>query len=221
MAYRFELERELDSLGLLDKAREIHTELGENAALSYIRSSFRLLSKVYHPDLNPKKPERAKETQQRLNEVNQILNLMSDDELLELIGKNLKVIVADNKKKVLVVEDEFGLQETLRNIFIMEGYETRIAVDGRNGYAVYRQFKPHLILTDVVMPEMNGIDLVRKVRKEDQKIKVIFMSGFFGIKKLKQDLDDEILKHGYRTLSKPFKISDLLDLVQQYLDEPG
>ena len=221
MAYRFELERELDSLGLLDKAREIHTELGENAALSYIRSSFRLLSKVYHPDLNPKKPERAKEIQQRLNEVNRILNLMSDDELLELIGKNLKVIVADNKKKVLVVEDEFGLQETLRNIFIMEGYETRIAVDGRNGYAVYRQFKPHLILTDVVMPEMNGIDLVRKVRKEDQKIKVIFMSGFFGIKKLKQDLDDEILKRGYRTLSKPFKISDLLDLVQQYLDEPG
>ncbi|MBP9020026.1 MAG: response regulator [Syntrophobacterales bacterium] len=221
MAYRFELERELDSLGLLDKAREIHTELGEDAALSYIRSSFRLLSKVYHPDLNPKKPERAKEIQQRLNEVNRILNLMSDDELLELIGKNLKVIVADNKKKVLVVEDEFGLQETLRNIFIMEGYETRIAVDGRNGYAVYRQFKPHLILTDVVMPEMNGIDLVRKVRKEDQKIKVIFMSGFFGIKKLKQDLDDEILKHGYRTLSKPFKISDLLDLVQQYLDEPG
>ena len=221
MAYRFELERELDSLGLLDKAREIHTELGEDAALSYIRSSFRLLSKVYHPDLNPKKPERAKEIQQRLNEVNRILNLRSDDELLELIGKNLKVIVADNKKKVLVVEDEFGLQETLRNIFIMEGYETRIAVDGRNGYAVYRQFKPHLILTDVVMPEMNGIDLVRKVRKEDQKIKVIFMSGFFGIKKLKQDLDDEILKHGYRTLSKPFKISDLLDLVQQYLDEPG
>jgi len=180
LAYRFELERELDSLGLLDKAREIHTELGEDAALSYIRSSFRLLSKVYHPDLNPKKPERAKEIQQRLNEVNRILNLMSDDELLELIGKNLKVIVADNKKKVLVVEDEFGLQETLRNIFIMEGYETRIAVDGRNGYAVYRQFKPHLILTDVVMPEMNGIDLVRKVRKEDQKIKVIFMSGFSG-----------------------------------------
>ncbi len=221
MAYRFELERELDSLGLLDKAREIHTELGEDAALSYIRSSFRVLSTVYHPDLNPKKPERAKEIQQRLNEVNRLLYLMSDDELLELIGKNLKVIVADNKKKVLVVEDEFGLQETLRNIFIMEGYETRIAVDGRNGYAVYRQFKPHLILTDVVMPEMNGIDLVRKVRKEDQKIKVIFMSGFFGIKKLKQDLDDEILKHGYRTLSKPFKISDLLDLVQQYLDEPG
>jgi two-component system response regulator (stage 0 sporulation protein F) len=221
LAYRFELERELDSLGLLDKAREIHTELGEDAALSYIRSSFRVLSTVYHPDLNPKKPERAKEIQQRLNEVNRLLYLMSDDELLELIGKNLKVIVADNKKKVLVVEDEFGLQETLRNIFIMEGYETRIAVDGRNGYAVYRQFKPHLILTDVVMPEMNGIDLVRKVRKEDQKIKVIFMSGFFGIKKLKQDLDDEILKHGYRTLSKPFKISDLLDLVQQYLDEPG
>ncbi|HRT69921.1 MAG TPA: response regulator [Syntrophales bacterium] len=219
MAYRFDLERELDSLGILDKAREIHTELGDNAAISYIRSSFRLLSKVYHPDLNPNKSERAKAIQQRLNEVNQIIGRMNDDELLALLGKNPKITAAD-KKKILVVEDEFGLQETLRNIFLMEGYETRIAVDGQNGYAVYRQFKPHLILTDVVMPEMNGIDLVRRVRKEDRQIKVIFMSGFFGIKKLKQDLDDEILKHGYRTLSKPFKISDLLDLVQQYLDEP-
>jgi len=47
------LERELIFLGLFDKAREIYHDLGSNGALSYIKSSHRLLSKVYHPDLNP------------------------------------------------------------------------------------------------------------------------------------------------------------------------
>jgi DNA-binding NtrC family response regulator len=64
---------------------------------------------------------------------------------------------------------------------------------------------------------MNGIELIRKIRKDVPNIKVIYMSGFFGIKRLKQELDDEILKFDHRTLSKPFKISGMLDVVSQYL----
>jgi YesN/AraC family two-component response regulator len=143
---------------------------------------------------------------------------MSDEELTVLIEKSFKKN-ATERRKILVVEDEFGLQETLRNIFLMEGYDTRIAQDGDNGYILYQQFKPDLILTDVVMPKMNGIDLVRKIRKDTPEIKVIYMSGFFGIKKLKQELDDDILKYGYMTLSKPFKISDMLDMVVHYLND--
>jgi YesN/AraC family two-component response regulator len=101
----------------------------------------------------------------------------------------------------------------------MEGYETKIAVDGDNGYAIYKEFKPDLILTDVVMPNVNGIELVKKIRKAQPDIKVIFMSGFFGIKKLKQELDEEILENHYPTLSKPFKISDMLDIVHEYLED--
>lgn len=210
------MEKEFEFLGLLDKAREIYSELGDRAVLSYVRSSFRLLSKVYHPDVNPHRTERANAVQQRINHANDLLNRMSDDELTALIEKSFKKNKTE-RKKILVVEDEFGLQETLRNIFLMEGYDTRIAQDGDNGYLLYQQFKPDLILTDVVMPKMNGIELIRKIRKDVPNIKVIYMSGFFGIKRLKQELDDEILKFDHRTLSKPFKISDMLDVVSQYL----
>ena len=48
---------------------------------------------------------------------------------------------------------------------------------------------------------------------------MVFISGFFGIKKLKGELDDEIMTYGYRTLSKPFKVSYMLDLVHEYLRE--
>jgi hypothetical protein len=166
---QLDLAREFEFLDLLEKAREIYSELGERAVLSYIRSSFRLLSKVYHPDLNPRKTRKANEVQQRINRVHHVISQMNDDELVELIKKSFTK-VASEKKKILVVEDEFGLQDTLRNIFIMEGYETRIAVDGDNGYAVYRQFKPDLVFTDVVMPKINGIELVRKIREEQPQL---------------------------------------------------
>lgn len=214
---RIDLEKELYFLGLLDKAREIHAELGDKAVLSYIKSSYRLLSKVYHPDLNPKNLEKAKITQQRLNRVSSILSQMKDEELIELIKKGAKK-TSKRKKRILIVEDEFGLQEIFRDIFLMEGYNVRIAVDGVNGYEFYHQFGPDLVFTDVIMPKMNGLELVKKIREINPKIKVIYISGFFGIKRLKRKLDEDILRYGYPTLSKPFKTSEMLDLVKNYLE---
>ncbi len=215
---KIDLEKELIFLGLLDKAREIYSELGDRAALSYIKSSYRLLSKVYHPDLNPKNIDKAKITQQRLNRVSHILSQMKDEDLIELIKKGAKK-GAKRKKKILIVEDEFGLQEIFRDIFLMEGYDIRVSVDGVNGYEVYCQFEPDLVFTDVVMPKMNGLELVKKIREVSPQIKVIYISGFFGIKRLKRELDEDILKYGYPTLSKPFKTSEMLDLVKTYIEE--
>ncbi len=210
------LERELIFLGLLDKAREIYTDLGRNSALSYIKSSYHLLSKVYHPDLNPGNEKKAKSLQQRLNRTSELISSVDDEELIGLLKKGL-VEEGHAKKKILVVEDEFGLQETFRDVFIMEGYDVRVALDGEEGYQTFLKFKPDLVFTDVVMPIMGGIELVRKIRRDNPKIKVIYISGFFGLKNVKHDLNEDILKYGYPCLSKPFKISAMLELVEQYL----
>ena len=85
MTKRADLENELIYPGLLDKAREIYSELGDQAALSYIKSSHRLLSKVYHPDLNPGRKDRAKRIQQRLNRVSHLISRMKDPDLIDLI----------------------------------------------------------------------------------------------------------------------------------------
>lgn len=212
------LENELIYLGLLDKAREIYSELGERAVLSYIKSSHRLLSKVYHPDLNPEKINRAKIVQQRLNTVSQLIGGMKDEELIELIKKgtangNIR------KKKVLIVEDEPGLQELYKDVLLMEGYDVRVAVDGNSGYETYCLFEPDLVMTDVIMPKINGFELVRKIREKKFHVKVIYISGFFGIESLKNDLQTEIGTFGYPTLSKPFKISEMLNIINDYLDK--
>jgi CheY-like chemotaxis protein len=210
------IERELIFLGLLDKAREIYSEFGSNGALSYIKSSYHLLSKVYHPDLNPGNGKKAKNYQQRLNQVNELISRTSDEELISILKKGSHEEVR-RKKKVLVVEDEFGLQETFRDVFRMEGYDVRVAIDGVNGYKTFLEFKPDLVMTDIVMPEMSGIDMVKKIRLDHPQIKVIYISGFFGLRNMKRDLNEDVLKYGYPCLSKPFKISAMLELVDEYI----
>ncbi len=212
------LEEDLAAVGLLDKARELLRELGENAALSYIRSSYRLLSKVYHPDLNPGSAEKARVLQQRLNRLNTSLKTVRDTDLLELLDTGEESLPVSAKKKILVVEDEFGLQDTLRDVFQMEGYDVRVAVDGDKGYQLYGRFKPDLVFTDIVMPKMNGLELVNKIREIDPDIKVIYVSGFFGVKPLKDALDEEVQNYAYPVLAKPTKISVMLNIVREYLN---
>jgi len=212
------LEKDIIYLGLLDKAREIYAELGERAVLSYIKSSYRLLSKVYHPDLNPASNRKAEITQQTLNRVNSVISRMTDKKLLDIIKRGVpKEYPA--KKRILVVEDEPELQKFFQQILIMEGYNSRIAEDGIKGYEAYYSFKPDLMLCDVVMPWISGLELVGKIRKMDSKIKVIYMSGFFDITPLKGKFNDEVIRYGYHTLAKPFTVSKMLILIKNYLNE--
>ena len=211
-----DIEKELAYLGLLDKAKEIYAELGEKAVLSYIRSSYRLLSKVYHPDLNPTHQDKAKIAQQRLNKFSRLLSLLSDRELIGLI-KNGPKVQGPLKKKILVVEDEVGLQELLKRILLTEGYMVRVAFGGDSGYEAYCQFCPDLVLTDIVMPEMGGLELIRKIREMNPGIKAIFASGFLDMDHLRKEIDEEVFQYGYGILSKPFKVSEMLGMVRTYI----
>jgi CheY-like chemotaxis protein len=219
-----ELAKDLAYLGLMDKAREIYEELGEQAALSYIKNSHRLLSKVYHPDLNPLNGEKALKAQQRLNKISERISRLKDQEIIEvLMHQEPPAVTAEGpehreKKRILVVEDEFGLHEIFREIFQMEGYDVRIATNGLKGYEMYLQFKPDLVFTDVIMPEMDGLELVSKIRMLDPKIKVVYMSGFFGIKNVKEKIREEVERYEYLTFSKPFKPSHMLEIVNEYLN---
>ena len=211
------VERELIYLGLMDKAYEIYRELGRKPALSYIKSSYHLLSKIYHPDLNPGHEDKANILQQRLNDARNLIDKTTDEELIILLEKGISE-KSHRKKKILIVEDEFGLQEILRDVFLLEGYEVRTAIDGEDGYHLYVEFLPDLIFTDVVMPKMSGLELVKKIRKNNPHIKIIYTSGFLGLKNIKHDLNEELLKYGYPCLPKPFKVSAMLEMVNTYIN---
>ena len=73
------------------------------------------------------------------------------------------------------------------------------------------------MITDVVMPIMDGVEMVRTLRKRDPGLKVLFISGFFGTRSIRNELMDEITRFGYPMVSKPFKPSKLFELVGQSL----
>ena len=75
-------------------------------------------------------------------------------------------------KKILFVEDESALQKTLGEILHQEGYEMISALDGETGLRLAKEKKPDLILLDLILPKIHGLDVLKKI-KEDPEIKEI------------------------------------------------
>lgn len=210
------LENELLHFGLLEKAREILVDLGEKAALSYIKSSYHLLSKVYHPDLNLGNASRANREMKRLNRLSDVISCLDDSEIIRVIRSGM-LSTTDNRRRIMVVEDEPDLLELYHGVLEAEGYRVLTESDGEEGLAVFRLFHPHLVFTDVIMPKINGIEMVEIIRSEKPDTKIIYITGFLDVGGLRGKIDDELGRYGYRLLSKPFKISQMLDEIEVYL----
>jgi CheY-like chemotaxis protein len=214
--HRVYLETEFLHFGLLEKAREILAELGEKAALSYIKSSYHLLSKVYHPDLNPDNTSRADREMKRLNRLSDVISRLSDPEIVDVIQSGILSAV-DDRRRILVVEDEPDLLELYHGVLEAEGYRVMTAANGEEGLAVFRLFHPELVFTDVIMPKISGIEMVQAIRREKPDTKIVYLTGFLGVEGLRNQISNELSRYGYRLLSKPFKISRMLVEVEEYL----
>ena len=112
----------------------------------------------------------------------------------------------ENKKLVLIVEDEKNIVDILRFNLMREGYQTIEAYDGQDGLNKALTQDPDLVLLDVMLPKMNGFDVCRKLREEGQNVPVIILTAreeetdkVFGL---------EIGADDYMT--KPFSMRELV-----------
>ncbi|MGH9524829.1 MAG: response regulator [Terriglobales bacterium] len=113
---------------------------------------------------------------------------------------------------VLLVEDEDALRALGREALRMRGFEVLEARNGREGIEVFQANtgRVDLVVTDVVMPQLSGVDLVERLRTLDPKLKVLFISGY-------TDRIDEIEKSGARLLQKPFTPDQLSRAVTEVI----
>ena len=79
--------------------------------------------------------------------------------------------------KILIVDDNQGLAHILKTMLEDEKYEVRLARDGRDGYLTYLLFGPDLVITDIQMPEKNGLELMEVIRMHNPEVKTIYISG--------------------------------------------
>ena len=114
-------------------------------------------------------------------------------------------------KQILVVDDDAQIRSMLRNALEDEGYNVQEARDGKEAISRLIGQSVELIITDIVMPEKEGLETIMEMKRDSPDIKIIAISGS------KQYLQiAEILGADY-VYSKPFSILHLIDKVNEFL----
>ena len=116
---------------------------------------------------------------------------------------------------ILVIDDEERVRILLRTALEAEGYEVTEAANGRKGLDLYRHKPTDLVITDIVMPELNGLGMLLELMREFLDVKVIAISGAGGEKNV---LDVAKLLGARQTFQKPFSVPQLLDAVRYELE---
>lgn len=118
-------------------------------------------------------------------------------------------------RKILVVDDDPGVRDVIRSMLESAGYRVLAAENGKEAMKILKAERVDLILTDLVMPEQEGIETIKTLRREYPDLKVIAMSGAFGGDYLR--IASYLGAHG--TLSKPIQMQALLKLIGETLGE--
>lgn len=115
--------------------------------------------------------------------------------------------------KILVVEDEVGIARILQLELEHEGYEVGLASDGKQGYEMISTGEYQLVLLDVMLPKMSGIEVLRQVRQAGNLIPIILLTA-------RDTVPDKVsgFEHGANDyITKPFAVEELLARVRNIL----
>ena len=110
--------------------------------------------------------------------------------------------------KLLLVEDDAALRYVVQGGLedIIGGYKVRVAEDGKEGLKMWEEFKPDVIISDIDMPEMDGFEMVKRIRKTDRDTPILFASALTSPKDVRKGYEMGVNNY----IKKPF-IADELD----------
>jgi DNA-binding response OmpR family regulator len=120
------------------------------------------------------------------------------------------------KSSILIVDDDEFISSLLSKTLIDEGFAVSMAENGRSGLAMYLANRPDVLITDIIMPDMDGLELIKTIRKKHPDTPIIAISSadpkdntfFLDVSK---DLG------ATKILAKPFNPDDLVRVVQELL----
>lgn len=119
------------------------------------------------------------------------------------------------KIKVLLVEDEPTLAMIIKDTLDGDEFDIVLAANGEEGLALYREIQLDIIVTDIMMPKIDGFTLVRHIRKTDSRIPVLFLSARSAAK----DVVEGFELGGNDYLKKPFGMAELIVRIKALLNK--
>jgi len=120
-------------------------------------------------------------------------------------------------KKILIIEDNYEIRDNTAELLDLAGYSVITAKDGLEGIKASTEHLPELILCDIMMPGVDGYEVLRHIRTNTltDKINFVFVTASVEQKEMKAAMD--LGADGY--LRKPFEENDLLALVKKFLEK--
>jgi two-component system, OmpR family, alkaline phosphatase synthesis response regulator PhoP len=122
------------------------------------------------------------------------------------------MITAKNKR-ILIIEDETHIAEGLKLNLVLQGYEVSLAADGLSGLYGYKTEKPDLVVLDIMLPGMDGLSVLKKIREEDERIPILILSA-------KNASDDKVQGLAFGVddyITKPFNLEEFILRVERLL----
>jgi DNA-binding NtrC family response regulator len=125
--------------------------------------------------------------------------------------------MTDNKPSILVVDDELLIRDLLYDFFSSQGWDIAVAENGEKALEVLKVRKVDLVLSDIKMPQMDGLTLTSKVKDSYPDLPVVLMTGYptvdTAVSALRSKVEDYIVK--------PFNINQLYRLVESKIKGEG
>ncbi len=120
----------------------------------------------------------------------------------------------ESRPTVLIIDDESGIVDTLRILFKNEGFAAHVAFGGRHGLEQIAALKPNVVLCDIRMPAVGGLDVLAAAREQDPDIPVILMTAQASL----QSAIQAVNQGAFHYIQKPFRNDELVAIVRRAVD---
>lgn len=119
----------------------------------------------------------------------------------------------DSKATILVVDDELGPRESLR-LILTPAYNVTLANDGLEGFERFRAEDPDMIISDIRMPRLNGIELMKRVKASSPDTPFVLLTGFGTL----ESAQEAVRSGAFDYISKPYNVEEIRAVVSRALD---
>ena len=117
--------------------------------------------------------------------------------------------------KILIIDDEKELSDVLKKYLTLKGYSVTTAYNGKDGIAQAKKDRYSIIIADIKLPDMNGVEVIKAIEKVDDKVKFLIITGYSITGEVSDLIESSKRVHGY--IFKPFKPEHLEEKLKEIL----